>query len=71
MRCKRKTPKVNPTCMRTKINRIVMRSMCTVSGSTKTRFMSRKKSRVLNWVQLQLVYHLSGRYACSTQRVIC
>ena len=34
---------MNPTCMQTKNNRIVMRSTCLVSGTTKTRFMSRKE----------------------------
>ena len=43
VRCKRKTPEVNPTPMRTKNVRIVMKSTCPVSGTTRTRFMSRKE----------------------------
>ena len=34
---------MNPTSMRTKNNRIMMRSTCPVSGTTKSRFMSMKE----------------------------
>ena len=40
---KRKTLEMNPTPMRTTNNRIVMRSTCPVSGTTKIRFISRKE----------------------------
>ena len=40
MRCKRKTPELNPTPMRTKNGRIVLRSTCRC-GTNKSRHMSR------------------------------
>ena len=42
VKCK-KTPEMNPTPMWTKNNRIMMISTCKVSGTTKTRFTSRKE----------------------------
>ena len=50
VRCKRKTPEVNPTHMRTKSNKIVMRSSFPVSEITKPDLCQGKKLKVLNWI---------------------
>ena len=43
LRCKRKTPELNRTPMRTTSGRIVLKSMCPVSKSNKSRLISRKE----------------------------
>ena len=44
LRCKRKTPKLNPTFMRTKNSRILLRTTCPVCGTNKSSFMSSKET---------------------------
>ena len=45
IKCKRKTQEVNPTPMRTKNNRIALRSTCPVCGTNKSRFISMKEAK--------------------------
>ena len=61
--CERKTPVSNPTPMRTSNGRIVLRSTCPVCATNKSGFMSRKKPKVADWIELYLKYLSLGRYS--------
>ena len=47
MKCRTDTENIDPKMVRTKINRLIMQSKCSVCGVKKSRFVKEQESKIL------------------------